>query len=85
MIILADSHDVSLVKNIVVVTDAPHTMKPEVEACVSWANSLRKMTLTRSTPHTCTSITRLWTEPSLIAEDKRAPFHSPVDSFKTPE
>ena len=33
-----------------IVTDAsPHTMKPEGRACVSWANALRKMTLTRST------------------------------------
>ena len=31
-----------------------------------------------------TSITRIQTEPSLIAEDSRAPFHSPFESFTTP-
>ena len=54
-------------------------------AYVSGANALRKMTLTRSTSYTCTSITRTQTEPSLITEDNRLPFHSPGDCFMTPE
>ena len=50
-------------------------------ACMSWKNGFRKITLTMSTPYMCTSITRIQTEPSLITEDNRAPFHC----FTTPE
>ena len=52
---------------------------------MSWTNALQKMTLTRSTPYMCTAITRIQTEPTLMTEEKRAPFHSPVYSFTTPE
>ena len=45
------------------------------------ANALRKMTLTVSTPYTFTSIIRIQTEPTLIAEYNRAPFYSLVDLF----
>ena len=55
------------------------------EACVLWANALRKMMLTWSTPYTCTSITRIQVKPTLITEYNRPTFHSPVDSFTTPE
>ena len=43
-----------------------------------WINALRKMIPTRSMPHTCTSILRIKTEPTLIAEGYRASFQSPV-------
>ena len=33
----------------------------------------------------CTSITRIQTEPTLVTEDNRAPIHSPVATFMTPE
>ena len=48
---------------------------------MSWANALRKMTLTRSTLYTRKSITLIQTEPTLITEDNRAPLHFPVESF----
>ena len=50
-------------------------------ACVSWTNVLRTMTLTWFTPYTCMSIARIETKPTLITEDNRAPFHSPIDSL----
>ena len=43
----------------------------------------RKMKLTRSTPYTYMSITRIQTKS--ITEENRASFHSLVDSFTTPE
>ena len=54
-------------------------------ACVSWVNALQKMALTRSTPYTWMSITCIQIKSTLITEDNRVPFHSPVDSFMTPE
>ena len=63
-----------------VVTDGP----THHEAWM-WANSLQKMTLTRSTLYTWTSIPRIQREPTLISEDNRLQFHSPIESFMTIE
>ena len=49
-------------------------------ACLLWTTALWKMTLTRSMPHV--DITHIQTEPTLITEDNRVPFHSPVNSFR---
>ena len=48
-------------------------------ACVSWANALQKLTLTRSMLYICMSITHIQTEPTFITKDNGVPFHSPVD------
>ena len=61
-----------------VVTDGPPHHETWGGACVSCANALLKMTLSRSTPHTCTSISRIQPETTLITEDSRAPFQSLV-------
>ena len=61
-----------------VLTDSPPHHEARVGACVSRVNAHRKKTLTRFTPYTCTSITCIQTEPTLITEDNGAPFHSPV-------
>ena len=73
----AEKHDSSTGLNYLCNVEC--TMKPEGVLRVV-DESFRKM-LTRSKPNTCTSISRIQIEPTL----NRAPFHSPVDSFTTPE
>ena len=68
-----------------VVTDGPPTLwSLRWGLCVVWECTPEDYAHQVS-PSTCTSITRIQTEPTLITEDNRAPFHSPVDTFTTPE
>ena len=59
-----------------VVTDGPPHHEAWGGTCVLWVNALQKMTFARSTLYLCMPIQ---TEPTLITEDNRMPFHSPVD------